>query len=114
MTAGTIPRSTSFSSPASLRKAPDVLRTHASFENQDEKKARLGSRADKVWRSFSVNEKVCFGKQNTQYSDAPRTNYLHKTQTSLSDLSTIQLGKLFVASARQFVSFMRNANRLTP
>jgi hypothetical protein len=34
----------------------------------DEKKARLGSRADKGLEIFFVNEKVCFGKQNFQYS----------------------------------------------
>ena len=34
----------------------------------DEKKARLGSRADKGLEIFFVNEKVRFGKQNFQYS----------------------------------------------
>ena len=33
-----------------------------------QKKARLGSRADKGLEIFSVNEKVCFGKQRFKYN----------------------------------------------
>ena len=36
--------------------------------NTGEKKARLGSRADKGLEIFFVNEKVRFGKQKFQYS----------------------------------------------
>ncbi|MEC5405154.1 hypothetical protein VOM14_06155 [Paraburkholderia sp. MPAMCS5] len=36
--------------------------------NRGQKKARLGSRADKGLEIFFVNEKVCFEKQNFQYS----------------------------------------------
>jgi hypothetical protein len=40
-----------------------------------QKKARLGSRADKGLEIFSVNEKVCFGKQNPQYSETTSFHY---------------------------------------
>ena len=66
-------------------------------EKTGQKKARPGSRADKVWRSFSVNEKVCFGKQKPKYSDAARINYPQKPQTSVSNISTIRFRTFPVA-----------------
>ncbi|AIP75754.1 Uncharacterised protein [Burkholderia pseudomallei] len=35
----------------------------------NQKKARPESRADKGLEIFSVNEKVCFGKQKPQYNE---------------------------------------------
>jgi hypothetical protein len=42
-----------------------------------QKKARLGSRADKGLEIFFVNEKVCFGKQKFQYSGLTAIDYSH-------------------------------------
>ncbi|WP_250501818.1 hypothetical protein [Caballeronia sp. AZ7_KS35] len=72
-------------------------------EGFGQKKARPGSRADKVWRSFSVNEKVCFGKQRRQYNDAARIHYPQKQQTSVSNISTIafpEVSRCFLAAIR--------------
>jgi hypothetical protein len=47
----------------------------AAWPNGGQKKARLGSRADKGLEIFSVNEKVCFEKQKSQYSDLGTVDY---------------------------------------
>ncbi|WP_221174931.1 hypothetical protein, partial [Burkholderia pseudomallei] len=39
------------------------------FSAMNQKKARPESRADKGLEIFSVNEKVCFGKQKPQYNE---------------------------------------------
>ncbi|CAM2165487.1 hypothetical protein BLAT2472_10127 [Burkholderia latens] len=44
-------------------------------QDDGQKKARLGSRADKGLEIFSVNEKVCFGKQRSQYSERTSFHY---------------------------------------
>ncbi|AEA59603.1 hypothetical protein bgla_1g09180 [Burkholderia gladioli BSR3] len=38
---------------------------------------------------FSVNEKVCFGKQRPQYSDCIARHYRWSSQTSIVEASTI-------------------------
>ncbi|WP_321787832.1 hypothetical protein, partial [Burkholderia pyrrocinia] len=55
------------------------------------KKARLGSRADKGLEIFSVNEKVCFGKQRSQYNERTTFHYPCPTQTSIAKASIIAL-----------------------
>ncbi|CAG9251045.1 hypothetical protein BDI4_290148 [Burkholderia diffusa] len=47
---------------------------------------------------FSVNEKVCFGKQRSQYSERTSFHYPCSTQTSIADVSIIAPGLLPPAS----------------
>jgi hypothetical protein len=83
-------------------------------QGSGQKKARPGSRADKVWRSFSVNEKACFGKQRRQYNDAARIHYPQKQQTSVSNISTIEFPEVSRCFLAAIVSRMRNVIWLTP
>ncbi|MGA9911753.1 MAG: hypothetical protein WBR17_04345, partial [Paraburkholderia sp.] len=66
-----------------------------------QKKARLGSRADKGLEIFFVNEKVCFGKQRFQYSGLDEIDYSHNQQSSVAIATTIifyDLSRCFFAS----------------
>ena len=57
--------------------------------NDRQKKARLEGRADKGLEIFFVNEKVCFGKQNFQYSCSVTIDYSHNQQPSIAVAATI-------------------------
>jgi uncharacterized membrane protein len=49
---------------------------------------------------FSVNEKVCFGKQRSQYSERTSFHYPCCTQTSIAEASIIALRPRARASER--------------
>jgi hypothetical protein len=54
-----------------------------------EKKTRLQSRADKGLETSFLDEKVCLGKQNRQYSDGAAPDYRRTAQSSFSDSTII-------------------------
>lgn len=90
------------------RASASAARTRGKRTGQrGKKKARLGSRADKGLEIFSVNEKVCFGKQRSQYSERTTFHYPCSTQTSIADVSIIALSPLLSAADR--LSHTRNA-----
>ncbi|WP_232447414.1 hypothetical protein, partial [Burkholderia ubonensis] len=80
------------SHPARPHNEPDSA-CHGAARHawRTEKKARLESRADKGLEIFSVNEKVCFGKQRSQYSDITSFHYPCSAQTSIAEATIMTL-----------------------
>jgi hypothetical protein len=66
---------------------PDSL--ERTQQNCRQKKARLGSRADKGLEIFFGNEKVCFEKQKGQYIPEFSDDLPHNRQSSIALTTTI-------------------------
>jgi hypothetical protein len=62
-----------------------------------EKKRGRETALTKVWRRLFLDEKVCLGKQNPQYTVVDAPNYLRTSQTTLSKTSIISLAQFHSA-----------------